>query len=280
MAQTKTPLTPEEIKGDQLYGILLKAKGEARDYPDTEILRKIRAAEDFYEHDLNLFFGVKKFICGATEQGIIVNPDAEPYGEIEEPGYDYDRDWYLGDRWGYLKLRNRPVVPDRTSASGITKFFFSFPSAVPHLFDVPQAWIKPDFQYGQINIIPTNAAIYASFSAFFLSIASGGAYGLPKVIFLTYLAGYDHDRLRRDQADLLEGVKLRTLLFLGGILGNIFGMGLQSNSIGLDGLSHSRGFAGGKYGRYSGMIENAIQQEKEIRQTFRQHEKGIVFTSV
>lgn len=270
---------PEDVTQDMLYGILLQARGEAGPYPDTEILRKIRAAEDFYEKNLNIFIGIKRCISGATERGIIVNPDAEP-PEIEEPGYDYDRDWYLGDKWGAMRLRHRPVVPDRSTASGITQFYFAFPSAETKLFNVPQQWIKPDFQFGQLNIIPTNAAIYASFNAFFLSIASGGAYGLPKVIFVDYLAGYDPARFRMDHADLLEGIKLRTLLLLGGIIGNIPFAGVQSSAISLDGLSHSRGFVGGKYGRYSGMITLAMEQEKDIRETFRNHEKGIVWTAV
>jgi len=279
MEQTKSGLVVEDIKGNQLYGILLTARGEQKSYPDTEILRKIRAAEDFYEKNLNIFLGIKRIKCGAHERGVAIDPNAA-IPEIEEPGYDYDRDWYLGDKWGGFKLRNRPVVPDPNAPSGITQLFFAFPSAEQKLFNVPQQWLKVDFKNGQINVIPTNAAIYASFNAFFLSIASGGAYGLPKVIFVDYLAGYDPTRLRRDNADLLEGIMLRTLLFLGGIIGNVPFAGVGSTSIGLDGLSHSRGFAGGKYGRYSGQIQLAVEQEKEIRESFRAHEKSVIFVTV
>lgn len=278
MAQTKSLLTVEDIKGDLLYGVLLKARDEAADYPDTEILRKIRAAEDFYESNVNIALGIRKYVSGAHVRGITLDPDAA-IPEEEEAGYDYDPDWNLGQKFGGFKLRNRPIIPADTD-SGIVNFFFAFPSAETKLYNVPQGWISPDFKNGQLNIIPSSGAIIASFGTWFLGVAASGAIGIPKIVYVDYLAGYDASRLRRDHADLLEGLKLRTLLLLGGILGNITSPGIGNTSIGLDGLSHSRGFAGGKYGRFSGQLQLAIEQEKEIRDSFRNHAKGIVFTTV
>jgi hypothetical protein len=272
MAQTKSLLMPEDIVGDQLYGVLLKADGERKSYPDSEILRKIRAAEDFYEGNLNIHLGIKKCISAAKERNITIDPATE----IEEPGYDYDPRWWLGDQWGNIKTRHRPIVPDPNSPSGITRFAFGFPTAEPALFVVPQIWIKPDFKYGQLNIVPSTAAVFASFNPWLMSVAAGGAFGIPKVVQIDYFAGYDPALLRQNHADLLEGIKLRTLLLLGGVISNILAAGIQSQSISLDGLSHSRGFGSGKYGIYSGVIENAIRNEEEIRESFRNHEKGII----
>ena len=275
--ETKTGIGAAEIKRDQLYGVLTKASGEDAPYGDVEILEKVRAAENFYEHDLNILFGKHKIISMATERGITVNPDADP-PEIEEPGYDYETGLFEGERWSFLQLRHRPVIPDRDTRSGITNVIFSFPSATSPVFTVPQSWIRPSFKFGELNLIPAEGAILASFTAFFLRTATGGVYGIPKTIFVDYFAGLEKERLKNDHADLLEGVRMRTFLLLAGILSNIRSEGLQSGSIGLDGLSHSRGF--GKYGAYSGTIEHYMNQEKGIRRSWKDHNKGVVLTVV
>lgn len=272
----KTGLKAADIKDDELYGLLLRAQGEDHDYSDLKIEDRISAAEAFYETNLQIFFGKHQIIGGAHERGIAVDPDAE-VPQIEEPGYDYDQALFSGERWGNFLLRYRPVIPDPSSDSGITRVVFSFPSAKSVLYEVPQPWIKPDFKYAQINLIPATGAIYASFNLFILSVISGGAYGLPKIVFIDYFAGYDPARLRRDHSDLLLGIKMRTVLFMGGILGDIRTQQLQSSSISLDGLSHSRGFAGGRFGPLSGRIEQYLIQEKEIRESFRSAVKGPVF---
>ena len=270
--QTKTGLTAEDIKGDALYGIVGKATNESKPYADTEIEKKLRAAEDFYESNLHVKLGKCKFISGARARGITPNPNAA-IPEFEEPGYDYERDMYVQDRWGYMHLRQRPIIPADT-LSGLINFYFVFPSTSQPLFTVPHEWLRVDFKYGELNILPSTGAIVASFGAWFLGIATGGAVGLPKVIYVDYFAGLDRDSLAGQHADLLEGIKLRSLLLLGGIMGNVRAGGTSNTSLSMDGLSHSRGF-GGKFGPYSGQIELALKTEEEIRESWRRHNKGV-----
>ncbi len=278
MAGTKSGLTAEEIQRDQLYGLLGKAQRETNPYDPKDIESKIRAAEDFYEDNLNILWGKHKIISGARARGIVVNPDAS-VPEIEEPGYDYEGDFWDGNKWAHVDLMHRPVIPDTTTQSGITKYFLGFPTADKKLFEIPQEWIKANFKYGTVQLVPVNGAIYASFNNWFLAFTLGGI-NIPMILYIDYFAGLEKDRLRKDNAHLLEALKMRVVLFMGGILGNIRAEGLASRSLSLDGLSHSRGYGGGKYGPYSGLIQHYIDQEKEIRETFRNARKGPVMIFV
>ena len=126
-----------------------------------------------------------------------------------------------------------------------------------------------------VQIAPTSGqAVLMTFTAYILGVISGGR-GLPQSIILDYTTGFTPELLEARHQDLIEGVRLRTLMALGGIIATIRTGGQTGGSLGLDGLSESRSF-GGKFGPYSGMIELAMQREKEIRDGWRQKEHGVI----
>jgi len=280
--QPYSPVTVESIKATDLYGILLRAKGEAADFSDDAIQQKIVAAEDFYSNNLKLSWFVQRVFTdvhgrGADPHGKVF-PGNDPLGvlnlpadyneltDLDEPAYDYQRDFWGEERWGFLQLWRRPV-------RDIVQVVFAYPGTQP-IYRVPDEWIRLDKRYGKLQLIPSSGtAIYASFNAYFLGVIAGGR-GLPQSIYVDYVVGYTVDLLNAQHQDLLEGLRLRTVLLLMGILGIVRLGGLTNDSLSLDGLSRSRGTSG-KYGPYSGRIELAIEQEKEIRNSWLASRRGI-----
>ncbi len=275
----KSPITVEEILSEELYGVVAHARGEAAPLDAKAIERKLRSAEDFYERDLGIrlkptrvFSDVqarKHFPSGAGLHFSEIDPPFDPVADIEEPAYDYDP----GSRpWGETTLRYAPVVE-------IHRWVFAYPGTVP-TFVVPPSWIKGDYKYGRFNLVPSSGTSVAfQFTGVAAAVATGHR-AIPRSIFIDYTTGFGadvtqaHGVLQAHHEDLLEGIRLRTLLLLGGIIINTRSGGATGGSLGLDGMSRSRNF-GGKFGAYSGMLELALEREGEIRRDWKRQERGV-----
>ncbi len=279
-AELKTPITVEEIQAEELYGVVVEARGEPGPLDAKAIKRKLRAAEDFYERRLAIRFKPTRVFSDIharetfpSGNGIgLPVPAFDPLNDIEEPAYDYDPGNWNEQRWGETRLNYAPVVE-------ISQWVYAYPGTIP-TFKMPPSWIKGDYQYGRLKIVPSSGqAIALRFNGFVASVATGGR-GIPMSIFIDYVTGFaaTHEEAKEvllaHHEDLLEGVRLRTLLMLGGILVNTRSGGTTGGSLGLDGMSRSRNF-GGKFGAYSGMIELAIDREKEILRNWRGSHKGV-----
>lgn len=275
----KTPITVADLKADELYGVVIQAVGESSPYADAAIQRKLIAAEDEYERALSIRFAPTRVFSDAygRQQGVFpagspaeLPGDFSTLNDLTEPAYNYTTDFYGAGRWGEMDLNYRPV-------RSITKLWFAFPGTNP-IWTVPKEWIRLDQKFGSLQIVPsTSAAAYASFNAYILSTLSGGR-GLPHAVFIDYETGFTAEELETHHNDLLEGVRLLTLLSLLPGAGVIASPGGGSGgSLGLDGLSRSHSF-GGKYGPYSGRILAAIDREGEIRRGWAAKERGLVMT--
>lgn len=264
----KTGLTVEEILEGELYGILLKARGEAKPLGPPQLFAKLRAAEDFYERTLAVRFGEKRIATEPEARGL----SADDY-DVAEPAYDYPPDFHAEHAWGFLRLRSRPV-------KRITGYFFTYPGmGFKPALTVEPTWVRlQDPKSGITRIVPGSGQVTNfAFSAFIQSVL-GASRGIPSSIFVDYVAGLSHDALAADHNDLLEGIRLRTALSAFGILTNVRTGGTGSQSLSQDGQSRSQGFAGGKYGAYSGYITLAIENEAEIRDAWNTHERGVRMT--
>ncbi len=268
----KTGITVDSIKQTELYGVVDHAQGEALPLSDEAILQKLYAAEDFYEHDLALRFRPTRVLstpltrANHSDAALRVT-DFDPILDIAEPAYDYPADHWSYERHGYLKLRHRPIRE-------IQQVVFTWAGALK-VWTVPREWIQWDAGAATLNVVPTSGAEFASmqFNAFLLRYLGNSA-GLPHSIIVDYTTGFSADELEWQHQDLLNGVRLLTLLNLGGIVSNARSGGLGSSSLAIDGLSHSRGFAG-KFGAYSGQIMLAIQEEARVRESWRASQRGI-----
>lgn len=268
----KTGITVASIKASELYGVLGQAVGEAAPLSEETILQKLYAAEDFYERDLTLRWTPTRVFStpqtrAAHPEPLLRVTDFDPIADLGEAAYDYPRGHWEYERHGFLKLRQRPI-------RAITQVVFTWAGA-HRLWAVPPEWIQSDARAGTINIVPTSGPEFAAvaFNSFLL-MRLGSGFGLPHSIVVDYTVGFTPEELDWQHQDLLNGVRLRALLMLGGIVSTIASGGGMSQSLGLDGLSHARGF-GGKYGAYSGAITLALEQEQEIRETWRAKERGV-----
>lgn len=271
----KTPITVAELKDEELYGVVLQAAGEAQPFSDAAIQRRLIAAEDEYERDLQIRWQPTRVFSDVwgRQQGVFpanslakLPDDYDPLTDLDEPAYNYASDFWGDGRWGEMDLGWRPV-------RDITAVWFAFPGTNP-IWQVPRTWIRPDRRFGAVQIVPSSAvAVYASFNAFILGVIAGGR-GLPQSIFIDYVTGFADGELEQHHNDLLEGVRLRTMLQLLPMLSTAAAPGgTQGGSLGLDGLSRSRQF--GPLGPYSAKIQQAIDREQEIRTNWKRKERGI-----
>lgn len=271
MRESKTGIKVEDLKGEELYGVLLKARGEQAVLPDDAIQRKLLAAEDFYERDLQIAFGDRRVFSDPQSRSNAGAPlqlsDFSESADLTDPAYDYDQDLWGGNKWAMIKLRRRPV-------RSITQVVFTWtPREI--IWKVPDDWIVVDRKGGTVQIKPASGPVMVlSLSSYLLSTVAGGR-GLPHSVYIDYRTGITPAELEADHQDLLEGIRLRTVLALGGIITSIATPGGQTGgSLSLDGLSRSRNF-GGKFGAYSGKFALAIEQEADIRQSWGTKEKGV-----
>lgn len=261
----KTGIAVAEILEGELYGVLLKARGEAKPLGEPELFRKLRAAEDFYERTLQVRFGEQRIASEPEKRGL--NPDTY---DVAETAYDYPPDFQTEERWGFLQLRARPVKE-------VTKYFFTYPGmGWQPAYDVNPDWVRLlDRKSGITRLVPGSGEITTfAFSSFIHSVLSASR-GVPSSIFVDYVAGLSRDEIAKNHNDLLEGIRLRTALSTFGILTNVRTGGTGSQSLSQDGQSRSQGFAGGKYGAYSGFITLAMEQEEAILESWKTHERGI-----
>jgi len=274
---TKTGLTVEELQQDDLYGVLVQAVGEAAPVSPAALHAKLRAAEDHYERRLQVYLGERRIASNARSRLGIGGPvalTADDY-DVDQVGYDFDSSRLQAPKWGQFKLAMRPVL-------SITRAFLALPSGslqTPWIF--PEGWLVPDYETGQIEIFPNGSAQSAIREQIFGMVTRhmyGAAQRWPKAFHVDYVAGITKKELRRNHMDLLEGIRLRTLLFSFGMLTTTRdGGGVGGKTISLDGLSRSQTLQSGKYGPYTGRIEQAIDREAEILSTWRDAEQGLVF---
>lgn len=280
--ELKSPVTPEEIQAGELYGVLLKARGEAAPLDGQFIAQKIAVAEDYLERELALrwkptrvfsdVFARLRAMQPTSRLALFEKSDQHPTGfdrltDIAEPAYDYTMDFWAEERWGFMQLNYRPV-------RDVSKFVFAFPGAMP-VWEPPLTWLRLDQKFGTIQLVPSTAeAVYVSFNAFLLGTLAGGR-GLPQSIYVDYEVGFDADELTSNHQDLLELVRLTATLSIFGIAQTAIAPGgAGSTSLGLDGLSRSVGFSG-KWGPYSGRIELAMERAKVLLDSWKRRERGV-----
>lgn len=279
--ESKTGLTVEEIKSDDLYGVLIKSEGENLALSDEAILRKLYAAEDFYERDLQMRFKQTRVFSDVFGRQNGVFPadttfalpgDYDPLTDIDEPAYNYPDYFFNYSTWGQFTLNYRPII-------NIERLAFAFPGTRP-LYTPPKNWLRIDRKYGTVQIVPSSGEVLVSVLAGFILRIAGGARGVPQSIFVDYTIGFLPGELEQNHQDLIEGVKLRTIMNLGGIISSIANPGGKGSlELEVDNLRKKTSYTG-KYGAYSGKIELAMTMENEIRENWKKRDKGPVLAFV
>ncbi|HED34954.1 MAG TPA: hypothetical protein ENJ08_12215 [Gammaproteobacteria bacterium] len=189
---------------------------------DSYIYNKVLAAEVDAEERLRVFFEpVEVYPEGTPQSELDAIPPTTRY--IEEPAYDWDPEFFRGERWGFINTRHRPVI-------AVDSIRFVYPSTDVRLYQFPNEWIHVDFKYGHIRIVPMGDGSLP-LNAWLLQVHGGGR-TVPHMIRVRYRTGLKN--ARRDYPHLIDLIKKMAVIR---ILDDQFLP--QSGSISADGLSES-----------------------------------------
>jgi hypothetical protein len=193
-------------------------------YSDDSLYAKLLAAESDASHQLRVFF-----------EPTLIIPDDAPQSEIDaledagtkyhqEAAYDYDPEFFRGDKWGYIVTKEKPII-------SVQSIKFAYPAPTAQIFQIPNEWVRLDRKYGHIRLVPASQSFAAPLSAFIMQALSGGR-TVPFMIQIRYTAGLKN--AARDYPELIDTIKKMATLRL---LQSAFLP--QSGSISADGLSQS-----------------------------------------
>jgi hypothetical protein len=190
---------------------------------DDYLWDKLRAAESEIGHTLRVPLGPTTFFPEQPTQDQITALNGGAWAI--DPGYDYDPQAFgYGDKWGMLKLKNKPLI-------SVSRVRFAYPGGSGSSYDLPLDWLRMDRKYGTVQFVPSSTAFVAPLNAFVMQ-AIGNGRVIPLAIQVTYVAGLAN--AAADYPELLDVVMKKASLK---ILEDAFLP--QSGSISADGLSQS-----------------------------------------
>ncbi len=219
------------LRRDRL-ALALRRLSPRAEISDESLLEKLLAAEAQVSRDLRVWLTPREVLpWSASADEIQALQDAGKVVEFE-PGYDYSPEFYDGNSWGRLDLRQVAVIE-------VHKIEFVYPSLGQTLYAIPNEWIRVDRKYGAISLVPTNATIVLPLNNYILTVLGGGR-TIPLMIQVRYSAGLQN--AARDYPDLVDIIKKSAVLRL------VDDMLLPtSGSTSADGLSQSLSWDADKY---------------------------------
>lgn len=190
---------------------------------DDYLWDKLRAAESEMAHELRVPLAPTAFFPDTPTADEIAALGGKPWGI--DPGYDYaPSDFQLNDKWGFIKLRNKPL-------HSVSRVRFAYPGGPTAHYDLPLDWLRFDKKYGQIQFVPSSTAFAAPLNAFVMQ-AIGNGRTIPLAIQISYVAGLEN--VAANYPELLDAILKKTALK---VVEDSFLP--QSGSISADGLSQS-----------------------------------------
>jgi hypothetical protein len=193
---------------------------------DDFLLEQLKTAETDIARQLKVLLEPTTIFPGEpSEEEIAALPSGMAWAE--EPGYDYDADFFRDDKWGYLVLMSRPVI-------SVESIRFAYPQPDQTFWEIPDSWIRLDKKPGVIRLVPAAQTITVPLSVFMMQVMGGGR-SIPFMIQVKYVAGLTDAREKwRDLVDVIY--KMAALNMIEGEFRP------QSGSISGDGLSESESF--------------------------------------
>lgn len=148
---------------------------------DADLWRRVQAAEADIQRRLRVYL-----------RPTVIVPDDAPHTEVQalidagtpyatEAAYDYSPNEYMGDAWGFMQLRQKPLV-------SVQSVQFAYPTPGNLVYDVPMEWIRLDRRYAQLHLVPTGMTSLAPISGYMLSTIAGGR-NIPMMVRVRYTAG-------------------------------------------------------------------------------------------
>lgn len=227
MAVTSTALFPDKasaiaIARRDILAMAATSTLPAMNLNDDYIWDKLVAAEADLQRRLRVKFRPYAYFTYEPTADEIAALNGMPW--LEDTPYDFDPEWMTGERWGFMKLNNVPII-------SVSLIKFRYPSQNSYVMEFSPDWIKLDKQTGQVRIVPnTTSAPFIFGNLMFNMMASGRV--LPHTVDIKYVAGLQN--VQDDWPDIVDLAKKLAVLKL---LGDSFPA--QSGSISADGLSES-----------------------------------------
>jgi hypothetical protein len=209
------------------------------------LLDKLAAATAFVSHKLRVFLTQREMLPNTASQDEIDALTLAGNTVNLEPAYDYDPSFFQGNTWGFMPLRQRPII-------AVHSMQFQYPTPNNTLWTIPPEWIRADKKYGTINLLPVTGAMTMPLNAFILS-ALGGGRMVPHFLAIRYRAGLEN--VARDWPDILDVILKQTVL---SIIEDCYIPSSRSESVSADGLSQSSSL-GLKISDYADVIDRKLE---------------------
>ena len=194
------------------------------EFSDDYLFDKLRAAESYVQHAIRCYLAPTVIIPDDAPQSEVDALEAAGTRFAQEAAYDYDPEFFQGERWGYLVTKQRPLI-------SVQSIKFAYPAPGSQVFEIPHEWIRLDRLYGHIRLVPASMAFSAPLSAYIMQ-ALGGGRTVPFMIQVRYTAGIKD--INSEYPELVTAIKRMAVL---NVLKDSFTP--QSGSISADGLSQS-----------------------------------------
>jgi len=211
----------DELRQDRLT-LMAQNFGGTVDLTDDYMWQKVLAAESFISHELRVPLAPTRFFPNTPTPEQVADLNGMPWAI--DPAYDYDPEFFRGEKWGFLVTRQKPII-------SVERVMFVYPAPTHGFYEIPGDWLRMDRKYGHIRFVPASSPFVAPLNAFIMQ-ALGGGRTIPFAFEVTYTAGLeDAGKL---YPDLLDVVKKTAVLK---VIEDSFAP--QSGSISADGLSES-----------------------------------------
>ena len=194
------------------------------EFSDDYLFDKLRAAEAYAQHSIRCYLAPTVIIPEEAPQSEIDALEAAGTRYAQEAAYDYDPDFFSGDKWGFVVTKSRPII-------SVQSMRFYYPAPTQQIWEIPHEWIRLDRKYGHIRLIPQAMSVSVPVAGFIMN-ALGGGKSIPFMIQIRYTAGIKD--VHAEYPDLVTAIKRLAVL---NILKDSFTP--QSGSISADGLSQS-----------------------------------------
>lgn len=210
-----------QLRQNQLL-MLAKTIAPGLTVTDDYVWSKLCAAEADMQRRLRVAFQPTAYFPLQPTSDQITALNGMPW-DID-PGYDYSQAQFAGDSWGYVKLRNKPIV-------SVDQIQFAYPAPEAGLFTIPADWIRIDAKYGSLQLVPSAVTLSVPLSSLIMQAIAGGR-TIPYMMQVTYKAGLQN--AASAYPDLVDVVQKLAALK---IIEDSYLP--QSGSISADGLSQS-----------------------------------------
>ena len=210
---------------------------------DDYLFSKLKSSAALLERKLRVFIEPVEMLPAGATQAEMDAFDLFETRWAEDPGYDMSPEHFDANHWGFLALRQKPVI-----AVHSMQFIYPVMSSV---FEVPTDWFRVDKKYGHINLVPGHASVTAPLSAIMLQFQAGR--NVPLMVQVRYRAGLQN--LKNDYPEIWDVLQKMAVLSM---IEDSFPSASTSQSI--DGMSQSSSIDVSKLGETIDAKIDAIRQ--------------------